>query len=1009
METGTNQKAWVILAALALLLSGMGQSDSSATSMMYWTDLGTKKIQRANLDGSGVTNLITTGLGTLHYLALDTAGGKMYWTDSAFDSIQRANLNGSHIEALVTTGLSSPGGIALDVEAGKMYWTDSITHKIQRANLNGNGVEDLVTTGLQWPQGIALDVTGGKMYWTDGGTDKIQRANLDGSGVEDLFNAGSSALQGIALDVSAGKMYWADLVKIQRANLDGSDVEFLVTTGGRLRGIALDVLAGKMYWTDTLWYGKIQCANLDGSGVKDLIVGGMNFPLGLALDVPKPPKIIYVDVDANGLNNGSSWADAFYYIQDALAVALTGDEIRVAQGIYKPAPPPSPQPPPGPPLPPPPSPPTTGLDDKQVAGTMPGDRTAAFQLKNGVTIKGGYAGAGAQDPNVRDIQLYETILSGDLSGNDKEVKNPYDLLDDPCRAENSYHVVTANVKDASTLMDGFTITGGNANGSYSYYHGGGMLSSHYKSPTVANCIFLGNSASRYGGGVDGSPAITSCTFTRNYAHEKGGGMYIMDPNILNCNFIENSAGDGGAIFCAGPPPPSMPPGLPLPAPWLGPTITNCTLTGNSAIAGGGLYNRYTAPKLTNCIFSGNSASVAGGGMLIYYKTQGQLINCTFAGNSALNGNAMACKPSSQRHSSDLQVSNCILWDGGNEIWNDGNSTFTFTYSNIQGSCPGESNIDADPLFVEPGYWDANGVWIDGDYHLLVDSPCIDAGDPNYIAEPNETDLDGRPRILDGRIDMGAYEFFNTLPVADAGPDQVVECACNTVEGTKVTLDGTGSYDVDGDALTYIWSGLFVESPADGATPTVTLEAGCPDDYVITLVVNDGTEDSEPNEVKITVVDTTPPEFTLAVSPTMLWPPNKKMVKITPSWTLSDNCDATPDVSLVSVSMNESETRSKGHTDDDIQIGDDGEIYVRSERSGTGSDRVYTITYQAVDDSGNTTVRSATVSIPHDFKVLARIASRWLWSNPSGRIPEDLNGDGIVNLMDFAKFAENWIK
>jgi hypothetical protein len=87
-----------------------------------------------------------------------------------------------------------------------------------------------------------------------------------------------------------------------------------------------------------------------------------------------------------------------------------------------------------------------------------------------------------------------------------------------------------------------------------------------------------------------------------------------------------------------------------------------------------------------------------------------------------------------------------------------------------------------------------------------------------------------------------------------------------------------------------------------------------------------------------------------------------MVKITPSWTLSDDCDATPDVSLVSVSMNESETRSSGHTDDDIQIGDDGTIYVRAKRNRT-DDRIYTITYQAVDDSGNATVGSATVTVP----------------------------------------------
>jgi hypothetical protein len=104
-----------------------------------------------------------------------------------------------------------------------------------------------------------------------------------------------------------------------------------------------------------------------------------------------------------------------------------------------------------------------------------------------------------------------------------------------------------------------------------------------------------------------------------------------------------------------------------------------------------------------------------------------------------------------------------------------------------------------------------------------------------------------------------------------------------------------------------------------------------------------------------------------------------------------------------------DTIGDGHTSNDIQIGEDGSIYLRSERSGTGNERIYTITYQAVDDCGNAAVRSATVSIPHDFKVLARIASRWLWANPSGRIPEDLNGDGLVNLKDIAIFANNWIQ
>jgi hypothetical protein len=134
-----------------------------------------------------------------------------------------------------------------------------------------------------------------------------------------------------------------------------------------------------------------------------------------------------------------------------------------------------------------------------------------------------------------------------------------------------------------------------------------------------------------------------------------------------------------------------------------------------------------------------------------------------------------------------------------------------------------------------------------------------------------------------------------------------------------------------------------------------------------------------------------------------------MVLITPSWTVSDDSDESPEVSLVGIVANEGDdTIGDGHTSNDIQIGEDGSIYLRSERSGLRTDRVYTITYEAVDDCGNVAVSSATVSIPHDFRFLAKIASRWLWSG-AGRIPEDLNGDGAVNLKDIAVFANNWIQ
>ena len=180
-----------------------GASPAGA-SKLYWTDWGTDKIQRANLDGSGIEDLVVGGgLDGPDGLALDVAGGKMYWTDAGANKIQRAGLDGSDVEDLVT-GLGIPYGLALDVSGGKMYWTDRQASRIQRSDLDGANVEDLITSGLAFPGELVLDVQRGKMYWTNPGSDKIQRANLDGSQVEDLVTSGLGSPTGLAVDVSGG-------------------------------------------------------------------------------------------------------------------------------------------------------------------------------------------------------------------------------------------------------------------------------------------------------------------------------------------------------------------------------------------------------------------------------------------------------------------------------------------------------------------------------------------------------------------------------------------------------------------------------------------------------------------------------------------------------------------------------------------------------------------------------------------------------------------------------------
>ena len=263
---------------------------------IYWLESLTGRIRCANLDGTDIEDIVT-GLRFPEDIAVDADGGKIYWADSAPSKIRRANLDGTNIENIVE-GIS-PQGIAVDGLRGKIYWTDpydACASVIQRANLDGTNIENIVT-GLCFPEGIAVDATRGKIYWADWGLRKIQRANLDGSNAEDIVTLEAPQYaEGVAVDVIGGNIYWTsndgETGKIQRANLDGSNVEDIVTGLNSPEGIAVDALRGKIYWTDS-GTDKIQRANLDGSNVED-IVTGLNNPEGIAVDALRG-KIYWVD------------------------------------------------------------------------------------------------------------------------------------------------------------------------------------------------------------------------------------------------------------------------------------------------------------------------------------------------------------------------------------------------------------------------------------------------------------------------------------------------------------------------------------------------------------------------------------------------------------------------------------------------------------------------------------------------------------------------------------------
>lgn len=332
-----------------------------------------------------------------------------------------------------------------------------------------------------------------------------------------------------------------------------------------------------------------------------------------------------------------------------------------------------------------------------------------------------------------------------------------------------FHIGTAVTchcgEGPDTILDGFTITGGTGtytNSSGDPTIGGGMLILN-SSPTVNNCIFRGNFATEGGGMVNGS----SC------------------PTINNCTFHENRAPDGGGMLNS----------------HSNTIISNCTFIGNTASfgTGGGIYNAFSNPTLTNCVFSGNRADqyfLGGGAAIFNYRSDATVTNCSFSGNLGSIGSGM------WNDQSNPIVTNSILWDSShNEVVNTDQSAPTFRYCDLKGGMPfgavdGGGNIDLDPLFIRmpnpgpDGTWD--GVADDyGDLRLRSGSACINAGDPGFIVQIGDSDLDGHPRLLCARVDLGAYEFG----IGDYDCDQFVDLGDFSNWNSCMTGPNSGSYEV----------------------------------------------------------------------------------------------------------------------------------------------------------------------------------------------------------------------
>lgn len=510
--------------------------------------------------------------------------------------------------------------------------------------------------------------------------------------------------------------------------------------------------------------------------------------------------VVYVKGDATGDNNGTSWQDAFRFLQDALAWASAGDEIWVAAHTYRP-------------------------DETTNDPNGTGNRNATFQLISGVTVYGGFDGT-ETELTERDTTANITILSGDLTGDD-DPNIPATLT------ENSYHVVTGSGVDATAVLDGFTVRAGMASGPDSGNRGAGMLIVG-GSPIVRNCQFLdnrhGDSWPLFGGGAmfneSSSPTVISCVFRHNSGGDFAGGMCNVTPlgerqpvllraehpgkagsvgaerdcyqvTVIDCLFAANDGHDGGAVYNNRE---------------VATQFVNCRFLANTAAYGAGIYNRnWCGTAMVNCAFVANGSAVTN-------EVPLSLVNCTFS----TNGVAV------QSGNSSTQLTNCIVW--GNAVGLDGAPSVT--YSDIQDPngavYSGAGNISADPLFIRTPSSGPDESWgtADDDYgdlHIKLPSGCIEAGSNVALpadtydldsdgdtTEPLPVDLTGATRVLDGEgngtptVDMGAYEyagppFSGVLYVkrdTPAGDDGLTwETAFDELRGQALAYAAAGASDV----------------------------------------------------------------------------------------------------------------------------------------------------------------------------------------------------------------------
>lgn len=415
-------------------------------------------------------------------------------------------------------------------------------------------------------------------------------------------------------------------------------------------------------------------------------------------------QTIYVNASASGANDGTSWTDAYTDLQSALPNADASKPIWVAAGTYKP---------------------------------HATDRTVSFNVLTQTKLYGGFNGT-ETTLEERDPRSNPTILSGDLAGDDNETL----LENEPTRQDNSYHVVKlAGLNLQNIIIDGFTISDGNANGTP--ITTGGAQAADYRTRGAA--VYSQN----WGTGFTITADINNCILENNtgesvavYSHYFPSGITSSSAYVdfATCIVRNNYSRDLNAMFYSG--------------------NAYYSLLNRSNILNSLFYNNTSASE-ASCIYAASSTFDPYNNIQTWGSARINVVNCTFANNSGVNGKVIRVFNGDNLATF---VRNSILYDNG--------SAAPYDFNGVNGGVTVQNSLITDPMFVDP---------MNHNYAIQCGSDAQDTGNDSYISLA--LDVAGNDRKV-STVDMGAFEFYDTVESLTAKAKDII-----------VQLDETGNVTI----------------------------------------------------------------------------------------------------------------------------------------------------------------------------------------------------------------------